>query len=128
MRLYRFEHIEGKPNGPYNSPAEEAYSVHGDMRSYDRHPSPSEDGIAWDMEDRSIYTFGFRSKAQLKRWFSSAEGRCLMEANDCPPWEFECPKEFVLFGKRQVAFIRKKAVRVHQLDPSTLEIGDQNGL
>jgi len=127
MRIYRFEHVEpvrGKMQGPYATAAEGAYCAHDGegLRTNDRHPSPSEDGIAIGHRvDRTEFYFGFAHKADALEWFASEKGRQAMAECGCLPWEFKCHAAYVVRGNRHLAFKRAKATRVRQLDPATLK-------
>lgn len=129
MKIYRIEHKISRC-GPFNGSATRAYDdnhkCHEDHSSYDP-PGPwglGEQGTelsqVFKARDHSTYYFGFRSKAQLKRWFRSAAGRRAMAKEGFVVGLYEAPREVVAKGNWQVAFQRLNASLIRDLDVVTL--------
>lgn len=106
MLVYRVEDSEGR--GPYRKRAGYVHEWSKDENGHNdyNHPSPYQDGLPgmWDMES---YICGFKSKAQLKAWFSEEELSNL-EALGFSIKTFEVPKSDVKVGGKQVIFLRPK--------------------
>lgn len=135
MRIYRFECPE-TGNGPWNAGGTGAYNAAlFDLRQveergyhvasqppcpWDEHGTHLKRAFDCSRDDTQPYFFGFNSKAQLVRWFQSAEGRKAMGDAGIRLRIYECSHEDVVHGRWQVAFVKANARIVGELDPATL--------
>lgn len=116
MFVYRVEKADG--NGPYQGTAS-SFIPHVYGIDLQKHPIPHDDmptnGPPW----RS-YRFGFRSKAQLRAWFSKLD-RELVASRGFQVRRYRVPKNWVLLGGKQVVFNPDVAELSATLDPVSLE-------
>jgi len=129
MHVYRIENAEGC--GPWHAGSgRDAYNKNhrcrDDSHSCSEPPGPfSEYGTPlkahFDATDGAGYLFGFKSRAQLKRWFRSMAGRRAMAKAGFRLSLYEVPASKVVAGKWQVAFDRKAAALRGTMDVATLQ-------
>lgn len=80
----------------------------------DSHPVPNDDILCWkdlDFGLKEQHFFGFCSVKQLMNWTVNAQLRAFIESKyqSLMISIYSVPKEFVMYGGKQVAFIREKA-------------------
>jgi len=127
IRVYRVENENGA--GAYHGGASCAVRDYRNRKGctvYD-HPGPwDDDGLsefwgATPTSERNAYHFGFRSKAQLRRWFFSAKMLAALDANGMRLAVYDCPAPAVIHGTRQTIFKRPEATLVERLPLATLK-------
>jgi len=109
MIVYRIEHKKDGL-GPYAFRSENEYlnkilDALGDGTSTNRHPLPCYDEMNADRITTSHF-FGFETKEALNDWFSNKWIKFLY-SNDFRVYQYKVLKKKVLFGRKQVAFIKK---------------------
>ena len=125
MLVYRIEDGEGR--GPFTTGKSIAYTV--GHKCHDGHsagdpPNPSNDYHGGDLAERfcaGVHYCGFKSKAQLRRWFRSQAGRRALKKEGFHVSVFDIPKKEVLKGHWQIAFRRPAFDVVGKLDLETLK-------
>ncbi|RWM84298.1 hypothetical protein [Mesorhizobium sp.] len=132
MHVYRIEHpVSGA--GPWQT---------GAVYNYDSHPRVAYDHSAYDppgprtmgeegtplaklfnyAADCDSYVFGFKSKAQLRRWFRSQAGRRAMQSSGLAVLRvYQVDHKHVARGNWQIAFRATSATPVATLDLVTLK-------
>lgn len=130
MRVIRFEDASGQ--GPFTNGHRYRYDDSHRCRDYHtcgERPAPLDNGergtelyqhFAKAVTYSGPHVFGFRSKAQAKRWFRSIAGRRAMAKLGTIPVVYEVPRDHVLVGNHQVAFVRSEAKLVAKLCPASL--------
>lgn len=113
MLVYRIETYGGQ--GVYMSPHYDTL----ECNSSDRHPAPSEDGLP--EEFHWSYQFGFKSLTQLAAWFDATARELWsnhMMKNDIEQDDklyvsvYDVPADKVMFGGRQMIFVKKAATLI----------------
>jgi hypothetical protein len=130
MLVYRIEDAKG--DGPWHVGAVFDYDdAHRCRRAHSAYDPPgpcSYEELGTDLHntfrnrasDANEFFFGFRSKAQLRRWFRSAVGRRAMKKHGLSLAVFDVDPAHVAQGNWQLAFRRALATRVSTLDLVTL--------
>jgi hypothetical protein len=116
--VYRVEHA-GYREGPYNP--EWAPEVHkgGDSMSWAHTGRTNTPGPRRDMGEADFFRlssrhfFGFKTREALDRWFCG--WKRVLHAAGYLIAAYEVPEEHVIFGKRQLAFVRHKAQHITDL-------------
>jgi hypothetical protein len=113
MLVYRIETYKGR--GVYKSPHYDTSACYGD-----RHPAPEEDGLP--EEFHWSYQFGFQSLAHLKAWFDLSVrelwANYMKKNDDLEPGNYlyvsvyDVPSDMVMFGGRQMIFIKEAATLI----------------
>jgi len=128
MLVYRIE--DGESRGPFCGRGDFIYD--NNHRCHDEHSCQSPPnargevgtplGDMWHRGDQYAFQhrFGFRSRAQLKRWFRSKAGRRAMMRNGYKVAVYEVPKDAVWQGKWQVVFNADKATPKETINLETL--------
>lgn len=122
MKVYRIVDCTG--GGLYNGDGNlwrqaTLEGSYGGPEASDNRPHFARDGISWLTFD-SCMIFGFSSKAQLKAWVNRKKWRDNMSRLGGKVVQFEVPKEAVIRGGHQVAFIRAYARQIAVLDIATI--------
>ena len=109
VKIYRIEGIDG--NGPYSNLTTNSYNLQRKLRKHSAstgRPSPHLDGIQRCSEySMSEYYFGFTRVDKLKEWFKGS--RTALRQDGYKMAVYEVDVSDVLFGKKQVAFVKKLA-------------------
>lgn len=120
--VYRVEDPEGR--GPYSSYlAHMNYMKHSGGRDYperERTPAPSEDGFS-HRDISAHHFFGFASLGELFAWFDGYAQE--LHRNRYRIAVYEVGDEFVIYGVRQVVFVREEAAEV-----SSLQLGSDRDI
>lgn len=109
-KVYRLENSEGR--GVYGPISQ--YKIHngtGDPCSSDRHPGPWRDRLLRDFlcgKDLSPFSFGFKTKKQLKEWFSQRMIRNIIDTGVEMNFAVYQAKK-VVHGEKQVIFEKSQA-------------------
>lgn len=113
IKVYRIEHSKFKL-GPYQGGADLCTSRYYD----DNHPGPSADGMD---TDRMTYnhSFGFSYMRQLLNWFRFRD-IFRMRKQGFRVYRYKVDRSEVIFGGRQVAFVRCKATVREEIPLSRL--------
>lgn len=109
VSIFRIENHEGK--GPYcwDGITEEP-GIYG--KGYHATPVPDEDGIRGLTDD---HYFGFSSARQMFTWFRQGTTRNIRNTEEWGIFLYRVPRENVIFGQRQVAFVKRSHVGVKRL-------------
>lgn len=119
MIVYRLEH-KTSGDGPYRHDYDRSWRK-GDHAFLKRTPIPQLDILEWEFIELGVakYRFGFKSLKQLSKWFLKTELKELKKRGFVIR-KYEVDKEHVLFGSKQVAFLKRKAVLCQQFTPGNL--------
>lgn len=109
VKIYRVEGIDG--NGPYSGVTTNSNNLQKKLVKHcagTGRPGPNADGIRRCLRNSmSEYFFGFTDVDRLKEWFKGS--RAALREDGYKMAVYEVDVSDVLFGKKQVAFVKKFA-------------------